>query len=652
LSICVGSFAFAGGTTANADSVRIVSDEPVAGTGTVTVNATVEPNETVNFQIADTDGVVSATASVTEGGPQDLSPTPGYVEAELDLSTLFEETPATGSGTVYVATGNDRDPATGSFEAKRGLVIDSTKPFVSVQSGASASQGDQIKLVYTATDEPQAPTSITLEVLDANGDVYRTFGGLAAGEDEQTQFVLSNFSTGTYDLRITAVDAAGHTTTDTLVDGLVVSEGSGGENSVQAIAVASEQPVDGRDDILVNASVSTAGETASFVVEDVNGTRSATKTVTDGGPADLAPERGLVTAALDPNTLFATTPDSGVGTLYAGGGFGFNVSEQGFEKKTAVTIDSEAPGVSVVAGDSVKQGATALITYDVTSDLQNVESIELTFTGPDGTVYQPDVQLQTGVDNGVQVDIPADRPVATYDVTVTAVDSVGYVGSDTLVDGLNVTEFDGKATDFEVQSSDPIAGDGTLTVTNDMSVSGENVTYRVVDASGTASATRTVTDGGPADAEPEPGKVRTTLDLSELYTEAPATGTALVYVAAGESINVSAQAFDAKKQFTLDSTAPTATVESGAVGTEGDKVKIGYTASDEPQGLASISLELVGENGTVYEVPGDFQAGTGNEAQFDIRAEWEPGTYDIRLVVVDEVGYWTTDVLVDGFVVR
>jgi hypothetical protein len=652
LSICVGSFAFAGGTTANADSVRIVSDEPVAGTGTVTVNATVEPNETVNFQIADTDGVVSATASVTEGGPQDLSPTPGYVEAELDLSTLFEETPATGSGTVYVATGNDRDPATGSFEAKRGLVIDSTKPFVSVQSGASASQGDQIKLVYTATDEPQAPTSITLEVLDANGDVYRTFGGLAAGEDEQTQFVLSNFSTGTYDLRITAVDAAGYTTTDTLVDGLVVSEGSGGENSVQAIAVASEQPVDGRDDILVNASVSTAGETASFVVEDVNGTRSATKTVTDGGPADENPQRGTVTTTLDMTELFASTPASGYGLLYAGGGFGFSVAEQGFETKEQIAIDADAPGVAVVEGDTVKQGATALITYDVTSELQNLESIDLAFVAADGTVYETTADLQTGTDNGAQVEIPVDRPVGTYDVRVTAVDSVGNVGSDTLVDGLTVTDFDGKATDFEVQSSDPVAGNGTLTVSNDMTVPGENVTYRVVDADGTVSAAVTVADNGPADENPEAGTVRTTLDLTDLYTETPTTGTAVVYVGAGEGFGVAEQTYDAKKQFTLDATAPTVAVESGATGTAGDQVTVGYSATDDPQGLASITMTLVGPDGTTYTVPGDLQSGTNNEVQFEVPAGWAPGTYDVHVTATDEAGYSSSDTLVDGFVVR
>jgi hypothetical protein len=652
LSICVGSFAFAGGTTANADSVRVVSDQPVAGTGTVTVNASVEPNETANFQLADTDGVVGATASVTEGGPQDLSPTPGYVEAELDLSTLFDETPATGSGTVYVATGNDRDPATGSFEAKRGLTIDSTVPFVDVQQGATAEQGDQVQFLYTATDRPQGLASVTLEVVADNGTVYRTFGGLAAGQDEDTQFALSNFQTGTYDVRITAVDAVGYTASDTIVDGLVVTEGSGGENSVQAVSVASEQPVDGQGALVANASVSTTGETATFVVEDVNGNLSAAKTVTDGGPNDESAERGLVQTTLDLNTLFASKPASGVGQLYAGGGFGFNVSEQGFETKTAVTIDSDAPGVSIVEGDTVKQGSTALITYNVTSELQNIESIELSFVAADGTVYQTTADLQTGTDNGAQVEIPGHRPVGTYDVRVTAVDSVGNVGTDTLADGLTVTDFDGKATDVEVQSSDPVAGNGTLTITNDMTVPGENVTYKIVDASGTVSAAVTVAAGGPADENPEAGEVQTTLDLNERYTETPATGTALVYVGAGEGFSVAEQTFDAKKQFTLDSTAPTVAVESGAAGTAGDQVTIGYTATDDPQGLASITMTLVAPDGTTDTVPGDLQSGTNNEVQFEIPANWEPGTYDVYVTATDDAGYSSSDTLVDGFTVQ
>jgi hypothetical protein len=651
-SVCLGPIAFVGTVGANADTVRIVGDSLVAGDGTVTVTTNLDPGETAHFQIADADGVVSATQSVTDGGPGDRSGAAGTVETTLDLATLFDSTPATGGGVVYIGTGATRDPATGSFEAKRSLTIDSTPPSVALQRGATASQGDQVKLGYTATDRPQSPVSVTLDVVDRNGTVYRTFGGLTAGEDRKTQLVLSNFETGTYDLRLTAVDGAGATTTETLNDGLVVTNGSGGENSVQDIDIVGETPANGRDELIVDASVSTAGETASFVVEDVNANRSATKTVTDGGPLDRNRQRGAITATLALDTLFTTTPASGPGIVYAGGGFGFDVAKQGYETKTQLDIDTDAPAVTVVGGDTVAQGSTAVITYSVTSVLQNVRSIELSFVGSDGTVYKTTADLQTGTNNGAQIQLPVDRPVGTYDIRITAVDSVGFVGTDTLADGLTVTDFDGTVKNFELRSNDPIAGNGTVSVSNDMTVPGENATYKLVDASGTVSTAKTVRDGGPGDRNPTAGKIRTTLNLSALYASGPATGTALVYAGAGEGFSVSQQTFDAKKQFTLDATAPTATVVGGASGQAGDPVKIGYTATDDPQGLASINLTLVGPNGTTRTVPGDLGPGTNKAAQFEIPVEWAPGTYDVRLTVVDTAGYRSNDTLTDGFVIE
>lgn len=216
------------------------------------------------------------------------------------------------------------------------------------------------------------------------------------------------------------------------------------------------------------------------------------------------------------------------------------------------------------------------------------------------------------------------------------------------------------ANNLKIVSSQPVKGDGALTVSLTVNTTGANASFKVQGANGTISEVRTVTDNGPADQDGAGGAITTTLDLGSMFDTAPASGTAVVYAAQNNpSFSISGQTFDTKRQVSVDSTPPSVRITGGssslprspAYGSSGTQVQITYTITDTPQKIQNGTMTIIGPNGNVLKTITGLQAGNDQSAQFVIPSDWSTGEYTVVLTAVDEVGYRTTDRYEGGLIV-
>jgi len=217
-----------------------------------------------------------------------------------------------------------------------------------------------------------------------------------------------------------------------------------------------------------------------------------------------------------------------------------------------------------------------------------------------------------------------------------------------------------EAHDVTVLNDGQVAGTGTLTVRTDLSVGADKAAFKVQDADGTSSRAVTVHDDGAADQSSMDGVIVADLDLDAMFDSKPASGTAILAVDQGaDPFSFEYQTYDTKQEVTLDADAPTVavlgdeTTSRDTVRTTNERqVKLGYTATDVPQKLASARLEIVGPDGAVVKTFDDLQSGTLRTVQFTVPKYWDSGAYDLRLVAVDEVGHRSSDSFEDGLVIE
>lgn len=656
LSAATGSVVLAGSASAGASNLRIVSDQPASGSGNLTV--AVDASGTVDFKIEDASGTVSSTATVVDGGARDESSKSGVIRTTLNLSDLFASKPASGSAMVYAGENFSIEKQT--FDTKREVTIDADAPEVSVSDGATVKQGETARIDYSVTDVPQKVRSATMRFVGPDGTtVEMTVDGLQAGTGRTAQVgIPSDMPPGVYNITLTAVDEAGHRTTDRLVDGLVVKDVSA---PVSKLRIVTKQPIAGSGTITVKAAT---GEEATFAVKDAAGDISASKTVADGGSDDLASATGTIKTRLNLSVLYDEKPESGTAIVYANGGDSISIPDQDFDTKHQVTLDSDWPTANITHGGSAKQGDVAKVGYTVTDVPQKVSVLKLHLIGPDGLIYATVDGLQAGTTVTAEFTVPGYAPVGEYDVQLITEDEVGHRATDYKRDIVNVSKGDTSdtgetsngvvASDIKVVSAEPVKGSNDLVVRVSVSDVGVNATFAMTDSTGAISDTVTVTDGGSADrASDHAAVIEASLNMSDLFDGTPASGTGIVYAEGGTTINVTNQTYQTKRQFDIDSDAPNASiVRETTTAAPGDQVKVGYSVTDTPPKVDAIRMQFVDSNGTVALELTELQTGTGRTAQFVVPSDMPAGEYDIKLVAVDEVGHRTAVTFEDGLVVE
>jgi|GEM_PF-1823132 len=464
VSVAATPIAFGSAATAEANNLEITSAQPVAGDGTVTVTMTVSDGANASFMVADSAGATSSVRTVTDDGPGDaLDGTPGKVEVTLDLSTLFSSIPASGGGMVY---GNQGDSASTGAPKSRELDIDSSPPTVSVggSSAISVAAGDQIDIPYSLEDVP-ASSSVTgaMQIVAGDGTVVHQFSdSVQTGTDRTAQTTLpSDIAAGTYDVRLTATDAVGHTTNDTWTDGLTVSSTTDSSATATNPQVLESEPIKGTGTMNVSADLASSnGNNITFVVEDGSDTASDGKTVTDGGTNDLdGSADGTVTTSLDLAARFGShdvVSDAQARLLVAGGD---SVTVGSQDAKEQFSLDASPPSVVLVGGGSASNPvpvytqsgnvttdeggevtATAEVGWTVTDDPQKYANYTLT-VNRDGNQYAElhytgsNDRISTNTD---MVTVNSSWPEGEYNLSIRVVDEAGYTANDTYEGGLVV----------------------------------------------------------------------------------------------------------------------------------------------------------------------------------------------------------------------
>lgn len=459
LSVVAGSVAITGHAHASdneADRVSFVSETPAAGEGTITVRADISDGaDSVAFKVQDADGTSSTAVTVEDNGAKDKATVDNVVVADLNLSEIFDEKPA--SGTAIVAIDEGGDPFSfehQTYDTKQEFTIDAHAPNVHVSGDVTSSTQDtvrttnerQIKLGYTMTDTPQKVESARMEIIGPDGNIVKTFDGIQVGHDRAVQFTVPKYwDAGSYDIRVVATDEVGHTVSDTLEDGLVV-EPSSTQISSKNVRVMEDQPVSGSENVTLKIGTAYPGANAAIKVQDAAGTVSERVVVEDGGSADTTSTEGVIVTDVDLGALFDAKPASGtalIGVDHDADPFSFEY--QTYDAKRQLDVDADAPTVSVTGASSDEQtqvtgapGDQVKIRYAITDEPQKIQSAQMRIIDANGTVVKEITGLEAGSNRKVQLTIPSDWADGNYTITVTAIDEVGHSTTGSFENGLVV----------------------------------------------------------------------------------------------------------------------------------------------------------------------------------------------------------------------
>ncbi|MDH5330087.1 MAG: Ig-like domain-containing protein, partial [Aquincola sp.] len=323
-----------------------------------------------------------------------------------------------------------------------------------------------------------------------------------------------------------------------------------------------------------------------------------------------------------------------------------------------------ADGVTAVtANQSLAPAQAANLIFRPTTDFNGNASVGFTVTDNGGAVSAP-------ASFAITVSPVNDAPVARGDAVSTVAQapvSVAVLANDSDVDGDPIS-LAGASVDA-AQGSVVVNSDGTLTFIAAPGVSGPvAVSYTVADPSGaTASATLTVnvaaapavTVDGPALTNDSTPTITGTSNLPPGSTvtltvtgadNAVQTFTAIVQpngsysadvpapLAEGPysisaSVTIAGQSANANDGGSIDTTAPTITVDAPALGNDSTPTITGST--DLPPG-SSVTLIVTGANGAVQTFTATVQPGGSYSA--DVPAALAEGSYTVVAIGIDAAG--------------
>lgn len=539
---------------------------------TPTLSGTVDPHATVTVTIGDSetqyDAIVEGTTWILSGN---------RLEAALESGTYAISLTATDSfGNVSMVT----EP--------NALTIDLTPPIVSVDA-ASLITNDGTPPLTGMVSDPSASVTVTVDGNSYTDEIEVNDEGAWTLPDD---IIENRLQAGTYQVVVSATDAAGNTgtvtetlTIDTVPPIVTVK-------TVKTAAITEENPLQLSGIVtesIQSLTIQLAGE--DYEVTDI-----------EGGVWSLTIVPELSEGTYD---IRATAID-----LAGNEGFDGSINE--------LTVDTTAPTVRIApieTNDTTPRLRGTLVDTGSEGDV----AIALTLRNP-GTDFEATYTDNITIDseNGTwQFDVPDSLTDGTYEVVAIATDAVGNVGTDD-------TE-----SELLIDTTPPTVSIDRL-VTNDGT---PELTGTVSDINGPVTVTVTVGNDDPYTATVSPDEGTWVLANDSIQTRLT-EGTYDIEVEATDRVgNVGTD--QTAGELTIDLTPPTATVDS--VVTRDTTPALTGTVSEE---VATIAVTVNGETytDTDDEVILDLDTLTWTLPDTAI-VELPPNqTYEVQVTVVDLAG--------------
>jgi adhesin/invasin len=451
---------------------------------------------------------------------------------------------------TYTATFTGSTAGTNTITATLGgQALTSTAPTITVVGTANATQS-----VVTASPTATTvggTTTVTLAAKDASGNALTTGGStvvfaLGAGTGQGTFGPVTDNGNGTYTATLTGTTAGTNTITATLngtavtttAPTITITAGAGPVDLAQSLVSLSPSSfaVGGTSTVTLTAkdangvAATTGGSTVLFslgagtgqgtfstVIDNGNGTYTATLTGTTAGA-------NTVTATLGGQAVTSTAPSFTVtpaATITTADATKSTVaiapSSVAIDGTATVTLTArDANGVALTSGgsdvafaigdgtgdgtfDEVTDNGNGTYTATFTGTTAGTNTITATLDGADVTTTAPTVTvvppMADPAQSVIEVDIPAMQVGDTAEITLTANDASGTqldAGGSTVVFSLGNGA--GRGIFDDVIDND----DGTYTATFTATTAGTNTITATIDGQPITSTAPTITVVGPA----------------------------------------------------------------------------------------------------------------------------------------------------------
>ncbi len=648
--------------------IYTLSDGVASATATVTI--TVNP---VNDAPVATDNAYTTAEDVAVSGNVLLDGTPDGDPDGDALSVISNTSPL--NGTVAVAT-------TGAFSYTPNVDFNGSDSFTYTVSDGTATATATVTITVTpVNDAPVASFSFNCAGLncaftDGSTDIEGAIGfwswSFGDGAVSSVQNPTHRYSLdGTYTVSLTVTDGGGATATvtqsvtaantapvatdngyttseDTALGGNVLTDGTPDSDADgDALTVTTNStPLNGTVTVAANGAFTYTPNA------DFNGTDSFTYTVSDGIAAAIATVTITVTPVNDgpvaTDNVYATVEDTAVGG---------NLLTDGVP-------DSDVDGdvLTVVANTNPLNGAVTVAPSGAFTYTPNPD-----FGGSDSFAYTVSDGFTTATATvTITVSPVNDAPVATADAYSTAEDVA--VSGNVLLDGTPDSDADGDLLSLTASTTPSngavtVAANGAFTYTPDLDFNGlDSFTYTVSDGTATATATVTITVNPVNDAPVATANSYTTSEDTSLTgnlqtdgtPDSDADGDALAVTANTAPMNGTVT-MAANGAFTYTPNADfngtdsfTYTVSDGVASATATVTMTVVPVNDAPVagfGSACTDLDCVFTDastdidGTVAAWSWDFGDGTVSTAQSPTHSyPAVDGTYTVSLTVTDDSG--------------
>ena len=572
------------GTDATTNELFIDSTPPSVTVTPLTTNDTT-PIVTGTFDSAD-----SASLSVTVDGVTYVLGTDAELTNVVDAWTLDLSaiTPLAEGTYQVIATATDAVGNVGNDPTTNELVIDTTDPVVTVDA---LTTNDTTPQLTGTVDDPAATISVTV---DGNGYVATNNGdGTWTLADNAISPALAE---GTYEVAVSATDAAGNTGNDGTTLELVIDTTPPSAPVVNPLTTNDNTPIlTGTYDSADSAGLSVTVDGTTYVL----GTDAELTNVVDAWTLDLS-----AIPPLGDGTYEVTATATDAATNQA-----TDVSSN------ELVIDTVGPTVTV----------TPLITNDttpiVTGSFDSADSASLSVEVNSVTyVLGTDAEL-TNVVDAWTLDLSAITPLAegTYQVIATATDALG-----------NPT-IDSSSNELVIDTTSPVVTVDALT-TNDTT---PQLTGTVDDPAATISVT---VDGNGYVATNNGDGTWTLADNA--ISPALAEGTYEVAVSATDLAGNPPGTDGTTLELVIDTTPPSAPVVYSLITIDSTPIVTGRYDSADSAGL-SVTVD-----GTTYVLGTDAElTNSGDDWTLDLSAitPLAAGTYEVTATATDAATNQATD---------
>ena len=500
--------------------------------------------------------------------------------ALLDMSGAFStDVPLALNDGTYTITATSTDLAGNTATDTHTVTIDSMPPVVVLTAPVDGSSTNDDTPTLSGTTDTMADVTITLT--DAQGMVV--FSATVTPANGAFSVDASALPEGTYTLDATSTDAAGNLGMATPVTFTV---------DVTAPALEILSPMDnalvGQRDVMVSGS-SDPNQEVVVELRDAQGMVLASQTVTT-----------------DANGAWTTTFQGLNNGDYTAEAVATDAATNSTSDTVSFAVDSDDPNLTVDNPEEDASLADTTPTIDGTTDVD--ATITVVITDANGDVVET-LTATPDAAGAWSVDPTQDLTDGTYTLSTTATRPNGRtttIARDVTVD----------TTEPDVAITAP--ADGSITNQTDVTVTGTteagaSVVVTVTDADGAEVFTQTVTADDQGAFEADAG----TLPDGEYNVSAQATD------AAG---NMS----DETSDFTIDTTAPTLTIESPMAGETVSDTTPTITGTAD----AGAQVEVFVDGASVGTVTADDQG----QWSFDLTDELDEGAHTVEARTTNAAG--------------